>query len=63
MKTDPVLFSKVTVTPGKATHVTDPRRPRYTLCGLRWYFNCDHGTGHYCVKCQRALAKHQSYKP
>ena len=50
-------FQKVTVTVGKATHVTNPQRPTHTLCGRRWWFECVLGTGYYCVKCQTALAK------
>ena len=48
------VFYKVTVTQGQAMHVTDPLRDGYTLCGLRWWFECDHGAD-YCKKCQRIL--------
>ena len=47
---------KVTVSPGKATHVAKGRS-RKTLCGRRWYYLCDHGTDHYCVTCQIKLAE------
>jgi hypothetical protein len=48
---------KVTVVKGGATHVTDPARTGRTLCGIRWWFNCDLGTEHYCQNCQASLAK------
>jgi hypothetical protein len=50
-------LNKVTVRIGGATHVTDPERIRYTLCGRRWWFECVIGTDHYCEACQSALAR------
>ena len=50
-------LAKVTISPGKATHVQDPWRHGLTLCGFRWWFHCDLGTDHYCQKCQAKLAR------
>jgi len=37
-------------------HVKDPEREGYTLCGQRWWFECEHGDL-YCKSCQCYLAK------
>ena len=50
-------LNKVTVRIGGATHVTDPDRSAYTLCGRRWWFECNIGTGYYCETCQIALSR------
>ncbi len=54
---------KVTCSAGKSTHVTSPTRDGYTLCGRRWWFECNQGTDWYCVICQGKLAKILSESP
>jgi hypothetical protein len=50
-------LNKVTVRIGGATHVTHPNRSGYTLCGRRWWFECNIGTDYYCETCQIALSR------
>jgi hypothetical protein len=54
-------LNKVTVRIGGATHVTDPNRSAYTLCGRRWWFECNIGTDYYCEPCQIALSRIQNW--
>ncbi len=52
------LFSrcgaKATCSQGGPMHVQHPDREGRTLCGVRWWFNCDHGEA-YCQRCQQIL--------
>jgi hypothetical protein len=54
---------KVTVWAGGATHVTSPWYDGATLCGRRWWFECNLGTYHYCRLCQAKLAKIRKANP
>ena len=50
-------LSKVGVRPGGMTHVENPGRHGWTLCGRRWWFSLDLGSDTYCCSCQANLAK------
>jgi hypothetical protein len=49
------LGPKATCYQGGPMHVKHPHRYGWTLCGLRWWFQCDHGE-RYCRNCQRVVA-------
>lgn len=48
---------KVTVRINGATHVASPWLVGFTLCGLKWWYQCDLGSDYYCRRCQVKLSK------
>ena len=49
------LGNKVSTKQGGAMHIEHAGRDGYTLCGVRWWFECNLGDM-YCRRCQRILA-------